>query len=315
MTEGKSGVYACVDLGSNSFHLLVARWHDGDMKLLERCSERVQLGEGLNAERRISAAALERGLACLRRFRTLLARYPEAPCRAVGTNALRVADNAPEFLAKARELGFDVRVISGTEEARLIYEGVVLAVKAPVEGPHLVVDIGGGSTEIIIGDGKGQLGLNSLPVGCVTWRDRYFPFAGTHSLAFPGEELEERLARAESEAAGLFSSILPPLNTQKWNQAWASSGTAKMLRNVLREQGLAPGGITRRGLGELRPALQDWARHPSSTLPGLKEKRRELLLPGWCIMSAVLRAAELPEIQFSPTALREGLLYEMARDA
>ncbi|MDP1757841.1 MAG: exopolyphosphatase, partial [Pseudohongiella sp.] len=157
-------MYACVDLGSNSFHLLIARWHDGAHEIVERFSEKVQLGEGLSQSLTINAEAFQRGLLCLEAFALALERYPIKYLWVVGTNALRVADNSQDFITQAKSRGFDVDVVTGLEEAALVYAGVMSALPQD-DQVRLVIDIGGGSTELIVGKGPDQLQAHSLPIG------------------------------------------------------------------------------------------------------------------------------------------------------
>ncbi len=300
-------MYACIDLGSNSFHLLIGEWEGGRIRIAERYSRKVQLGEAVVATRRIAPAAFQRGLDCLRDFSELLRQYPIRQYWALGTNALRIAANAPEFLAAAEAAGIRVAVISGVQEAVLIYAGVITSL--PVNGEQrLVLDIGGGSTEVIAGHGHQRILTESLPVGTVTWRDRHFVGASSDP-----NELKARMEAGFEEAAAIFRPVAPALARAGWECAYAASGTVKMLKYICENHGYGENCISRAALHELRGALVE-AIAAGRPLPGLKAERRELLLPGWCIATALMQefAAEL--LHFSATALREGMLDFLARN-
>jgi exopolyphosphatase/guanosine-5'-triphosphate,3'-diphosphate pyrophosphatase len=301
-------MYACIDLGSNSFHLLIARWQDGRSEIVERFSHIVQLGEGVTLSGQISAAAFSRGIDSLREFVDVMSRYPIRQYWALGTNALRLARNAPEFLAAARELGLEVSVISGLQEAVLVYLGVMSGLPQTDE-VRLVADIGGGSTEVIIGRQGARLVTRSLPIGCVSWRDRFFaPLADKPSLQ------SQILDDAVAEARKVFQGISADCLLHPWESAYASSGTAKMLAAILQMRGLPAGKITRHSLQALRADVLACAADPSALLPGLKDRRKDLLMPGWAVLMGMLEAFEIESIQFSPTALREGMLHFMIQN-
>ncbi|MEY3667276.1 MAG: hypothetical protein RL572_816 [Pseudomonadota bacterium] len=301
-------MYACVDLGSNSFHLLIARWHDGRSEIVERFSHIVQLGEGVTLSGEISPAAFGRGIDSLREFVDVMSRYPLRQYWALGTNALRLARNAPQFLAAARELGLEVSVISGLQEAVLVYLGVMSGLPQTDE-VRLVADIGGGSTEVIIGRQGARLVTGSLPIGCVSWRDRFFtPLAGKPSL------LSQVLDDAVAEARKVFEGLRAESLLHPWEAAYASSGTAKMLAAILQMRGLPEGQISRQSLQALRGDLLACAADTSALLPGLKERRKDLLLPGWAVLAGMMDAFEIESMQFSPTALREGMLHFMMQN-
>ncbi len=301
-------MYACIDLGSNSFHLLIARWQDGRSEIVERFSHIVQLGEGVTLTGQISPAAFSRGIDSLREFVDVMSRYPIRQYWALGTNALRLSHNAPQFLAAARELGLEVSVISGLQEAVLVYLGVMSGLP-PTDEVRLVADIGGGSTEVIIGHQGTRLVTCSLPIGCVSWRDRFFtPLAVKPSL------LSQTLDHAVAEARSVFGSIRVECLQHPWMGAYASSGTAKMLAAILQMRGLPAGQISRQSLQALRVDILDCAADPTALLPGLKDRRKDLLLPGWAVLMGMMEAFEIDSIQFSPTALREGMLHFMMQN-
>lgn len=298
-------MYACIDLGSNSFHLLIAEWQDGKSQIVERFSHIVQLGEGVALTGEISPAAFTRGIDCLQEFADVMARYPIRQYWALGTNALRLSRNAPQFLEQARLLGLDVSVISGVQEAILVYLGVMSGLPRS-EDARLVVDIGGGSTEVIIGVQDTRLVTRSLPIGCVSWRDQYFA-----KPAHSPSQLVRTLDDALDAAQAVFESIREECLQHPWAQAYASSGTAKMLAAICQMRGFPEGQITLKALLSLRADVLACAADPDALLPGLKDRRKDLLMPGWAVLVGLMRAYDIEQIQFSPTALREGMLHFM----
>ncbi|MFM1897697.1 MAG: exopolyphosphatase [Pseudomonadota bacterium] len=299
-------MYACIDLGSNSFHLLIAEKRKGKVLLIERCSDKVQIGEGVQVTGQISPAAFERGLQSLRHFQSLIALHAVKRYWALGTNTFRTADNADAFIQAAADIGIQISVISGVQEAVLIYAGVISALPT-TSNKRLVIDIGGGSTEVIIGKKHKRLITHSLPVGCVAWRDRYFSSSG------PFEVLDKRLDEATEAARKIFKAVAPGVNKYDWVEAYASSGTAKMLAAVCQGQGFATGEISQLALSSLRDLMVQ-AIAEGQELPGLKDKRRDLLLPGCAVMLGLMAAFKCDVIRFSPAALREGMLEFMVKN-
>lgn len=303
-------MYACIDLGSNSFHLLIARWHEGSYDIVERFSEKVQLGEGLVQGGAITQRAFDRGLACLDTFRLALARYPIERCWAVGTNALRTASNAGQFLRRAGEKGFIVDVVPGLEEAALVYAGVVSALPAD-DTPRLVIDVGGGSTELVVGAGQNRLQSHSMAIGCISWRDSWFRNPPRTESA-----LSQCLDDAVTASAAVFSAVAGELATTPWQEAYASSGTAKMLSAVCahKSQHSRPApGVTLETLQALKTDIMKTVLEPGYSLPGLKNGRRELILPGWAVLNGFMTACRVTDLNFSPSALREGMLHYLGQ--
>lgn len=300
-------MYACMDLGSNSFHLLIAEWQDGRSQIVERFSNIVQLGEGVAVTGEISPAAFARGIQCLHEFEEVKSRYPVRQYWALGTNALRLARNAPLFLAEAKEIGLDVSVISGLQEAILVYLGVTSGLPAS-DAVRLVVDIGGGSTEVIIGRAETRLLTRSLPIGCVSWRDRFF----AEQDCSPSQ-LVSTLDTAVEQAQAVFETIRAECQQFSWAEAYASSGTAKMLAAICQMRGFPEGQISLRALESLRPDILACVADSECLLPGLKDRRKDLLMPGWAVLVGLMRTYGIEVIRFSPTALREGMLDFMMR--
>ena len=213
---------AAIDLGSNSFHMVLAKADHGEIRILERLGEKVQLAAGLDEERQLSEEAMQRGLDCLRRFGQLIQGLPQGAVRIVGTNALREARNRAEFIRRANELlGHQVEVISGREEARLIYLGVSHSI-ADTPGKRLVVDIGGGSTEFIVGQRFEPLLRESLQMGCVSYTQRYFR---------DGKITPARYAQAYTAARLELMSIEQGLQRLGWQESVGASGTILMTRS------------------------------------------------------------------------------------
>ncbi|OGA66350.1 MAG: exopolyphosphatase [Betaproteobacteria bacterium RIFCSPLOWO2_12_FULL_65_14] len=293
---------AAVDLGSNSFHLEIGRVVDGQIYPLDAVREVVRLGAGLGSDKRIDRATQARALESLAKLAERLRGFPRAAVRAVGTNALRVAKNASPFLREARQvLGFPIEVISGREEARLIYLGVAHALPAAAHR-RLVVDVGGGSTEFIIGAGFDSQLTESLYMGCISYSLRYFP---------EGRVDKGRMRAAELAARQELAGIVRAYRAVGWDEAVASSGTARSIENILRENGLASEGLTREGLERLRNLLIKHEKADPDRIPGLRPNRAPVLPGGLAILSAVFDELGLEAMKVSEAALRHGVLYDL----
>ena len=293
---------AAVDLGSNSFHLEIGRVVDGQIYPLDAVREVVRLGAGLGADKRIDRATQARALESLAKLGERLRGFPRAAVRAVGTNALRVAKNASPFLREARQvLGFPIEVISGREEARLIYLGVAHALPAAAHR-RLVVDVGGGSTEFIIGRGYESQLTESLYMGCVSYSLRYFA---------EGKIDKGRMRSAELAARQELAGMVRAYRAAGWDEAVASSGTARSLENILRENGFAAEGLTREGLERLRSLLIKHEGAEPDRIAGLRPNRAPVLPGGLAIMSAVFDELGVDAMKVSEAALRHGVLYDL----
>src|SRR5512134_511248 len=293
---------AAVDLGSNSFHLLIGRIVDGQVYPLDTLREQTQLGAGLTADKRLDRASQARALEVLAQFRERLRGLPRDAVRAVGTNALRVAKNSPAFLREAREtLGFPIEVIAGREEARLIYLGVAHAL-SPAENRRLVVDIGGGSTEMIVGQGLRPRLMESLYMGCVSSSLRHFP----------GERIDKRSMKAAVlEARQELAAVSRSYLRSGWQEAVGSSGTARSIESILAANGFAAHGITREGLDQLWELLIETGRPDPDRIAGLKPARAAVLPGGFAIMYAVFDELDIAQMNVSEAALRHGVLYDL----
>jgi exopolyphosphatase/guanosine-5'-triphosphate,3'-diphosphate pyrophosphatase len=295
-------VIAAVDLGSNSFRLQVGRIVNDQIYAFDGLKEPVQLAAGLSAEKWLSDEACHRGIVALRLFHERLSGFPPEAVRAVATNTLRVARNATTFLREAEKaLGFPIEVIGGREEARLIYVGVAHTLPDP-RRQQLVVDIGGGSTEFIIGKGFEPMLLDSLYMGCVSYSLRFFP----------GGKIDKRnFQEAELSARRELQSIAHDYRETGWEAAVGSSGTAKALEEVLVENGFSEGGITRGGLEKLRAVFLRAGSVEAADLHALRNDRMSVIPGGLAIMTAVFHEFGLQRMEFSEGALRLGVLYDL----
>lgn len=299
---GGSLSVAAVDLGSNSFHMVIARAFAHDLHILDRLREPVRLAEALGEDGRLGGAAAERALECLARFGQRLRGLPPSQVRAVGTNTLRRAVNAREFAREAhRALGHPIEVISGQEEARLIYLGV--SHMHPLEGRRrLVVDVGGGSTEIIVGEGFEVLRSHSLYMGCVNQTRVHFP---------GGVLTREAFRTAETAAALELRAVREGLRHMGWDAAIGSSGTIGAVSELLRVNGWEGPAITLPRLKKLRKAMVAAGSVDRLRLEGLRPERAPVLAGGLAILFAVFRSLEIETMVSSTGALREGVLYDL----
>jgi exopolyphosphatase/guanosine-5'-triphosphate,3'-diphosphate pyrophosphatase len=296
----KYSTVAAVDLGSNSFRLQVSRVEGDQLYPLDSLKDTVRLAAGLTPEKYLSQDAVDRALACLGRFGERLRGLPHDAVRAVGTNTFRVARN-PDFLQQAEAaLGFPIDIIAGREEARLIYLGVSHSLPASNQ-KRLVIDIGGGSTEFIIGSGYKPQQMESLYMGCVSYSQRHFPDGKVSKSALRQADLA---ARAEVQAiAGEFSA-------DHWQQAIGSSGTAKALAEILQMNGYSDG-ITPAGLDKLRSAMLKAGDCNKLQLAGLRPDRVPVLAGGFAIMAAAVDELGIARMGVADGALREGVLYDL----
>lgn len=293
---------AAVDLGSNSFHMIIARIVGDELEILDRLREPVRLAAGLDARGDISEEARARALVCLQRFGERLRALPSSHVRIVGTNTLRKARNGAAFREQAAQaLGHPVEVITGTEEARLIYLGVTRS-HAPAKRRRLVVDIGGGSTEIIVGSQLDVLRVHSLFMGCVNFSERFFP---------EGDITRDAFKRAEVAARLELRSIAKPVKELRWKRALGASGTVAAIASMLRESEGAGAGITLAGLKQLRRTMIEQKKAESLDIPGLKPERRPVIAGGLAILIAIFRALDVENLEVAAGALREGVLYDL----
>ncbi|MBM3978098.1 MAG: Ppx/GppA family phosphatase [Planctomycetes bacterium] len=293
---------AVVDLGSNSFHVLIARAGNGDFKVVDRLREPVRIAAGLDAHDRLTDEVQQAALECLARFGQRLAQIAPDHVRAVGTDALRRARNGKQFLSRAsKALGHAIEILPGREEARLIYIGVAHDLP-DIPGRQLVVDIGGGSTECILGEGREPLSADSLSMGCVGYSRRYFP---------GGEITRDGFRAAEIAAGSELQTLRSRYVNLGWERAVGASGTITATADVLAGMGLARDGIEAEGLKRLRKEMIECGRSSRLDLPGLSADRRAVYPGGVAILRAVFEAFELQRLQVAGASIREGVLLDL----
>ena len=293
---------AAVDLGSNSFRLEIGRYEFGHIQRVEYLKETVRQGNGLDEDRNLTREAMERGWACLARFGERLAGFPNAQVRAVATQTLREARNREEFLSRGREvLGYPIDVVSGPEEARLIYQGVARLLPQSDER-RLVVDIGGRSTELILGQQFTPHAVASYRVGSVAWSQRYFA---------NGEFTPQAFMAAEIAAKAVLDEAQDTFRPEAWDVAYGSSGTAGAVGDVLAAAGGPEGLITREGLNWLQDRVLRAQSADRLRMDGLKEERRAVIGGGISVLGAVFDLLAIEQMQVAQGALRQGALYDL----
>lgn len=294
--------FAAVDLGSNSFHMIVGKLDNKQLVIVDRLRDAVRLGGGLLPDKTLADDAWQRALESLSRMGQRLRALPHHAVRAVGTNTMRQIRDGGAFLQAAEDaLGHPIEIIGGREEARLVYLGVAHGLAAG-DDTRLVVDIGGGSTEVILGGGLEAHERESLFMGCVSMTRRFFD--------------NGRIDRDAMEQAILAGRVeLRPVrrmfHSENWQAAVGSSGTIKAIERVAVANGWSGEGITRQALKKIRRALVSAGHIDQVQLDGLSEDRRPVFAGGVAVLSAVFKALEIEHMQVSDLALREGLLYEL----
>lgn len=298
---GKDELLGAIDLGSNSFHLAIARLDHGEVRKVASISEKVQLAAGLDENNILSEEAMQRGLDCLHRFAQHVTEVNPALLRVVATNALRKAANAQEFIKRANLLlPKPIEIIAGREEARLIYLGVSHSNASTDK--RLVIDIGGGSTEFIIGQGFEPIEMESLQMGCVTFTKKFFA---------DGHITEEAFEKAMNAAKTELISITKRYKKQGWDNAIASSGTAKAAKLVLQELGLANECITLSAMQKLKKQLIKIGHVDKINFEGVKAHRQSVFPAGMAELLAIMQTLDIQELGYSDGALREGVMYDM----
>jgi exopolyphosphatase/guanosine-5'-triphosphate,3'-diphosphate pyrophosphatase len=293
---------AAVDMGSNSFHMVVAKISHGEIRVIDKLGEKVQLAAGLNRSGEITQEAHERALSCLSRFAQRLQGLDTSAVQIVGTNALRAAKKKINFLREAEVVtGFPIEIISGREEARLIYLGVAHTLADDL-GNRLVIDIGGGSTELIVGERFETKALESLHIGCVSFRERYFPDGALSKKAFD---------KAVKHASRELLSIKRHYKSIGWENSVGSSGTVKAILHSLNHLGLAEEHITFDALKKLKSKLLKYSNIKDITELGVKKERASIFPAGFAILYACFDVLNIQRMQFTTGALREGLLYDI----
>ena len=292
---------AAVDLGSNSFRLEIGRYEHGQIQRTEYLKETVRQGNGLDEARNLTPAAMQRGWDCLARFGERLAGFPRQQVRAVATQTLREARNRDAFLERAHQvLGFPIDVVSGREEARLIYQGVAHLLPQSDER-RLVVDIGGRSTELIIGREYEARVTESYRVGSVAWSMKYFP---------GGEFTPAAFERAQVAAQAVLDEAGSAFAREHWDVAYGASGTIGAVGDILAAAGRGPA-VSRAGLDWLQQQLLAARSADRVRLDGLKEDRRAVMGGGLCVLRALFDLLAIDQMQVAEGALRQGVLYDL----
>ncbi|MES2676506.1 MAG: Ppx/GppA phosphatase family protein [Pseudomonadota bacterium] len=297
----KASHIAAIDLGSNSFHMIIAKWDNGQLVLLDRLREPVRLGLGLESDGSLSDEARTRALACLEKFGESLRAYPSRSVRIVGTKTLRSINDSRQFLADAQlRLGHPVEIISGDEEARLVYLGVAHCIE-PQAGKRLVMDVGGGSTEIIVGEGMFPLLKESLNMGCVAITKRFF---------LDGNVSKKNVNTAFIACLQELEPVSESFLQQGWREVLGASGTIKTVAKVCEANGWSNGIIRADSLEKI---IQLYVQHGNTDLKitGLAEDRQAVFLAGVIVLKSLFESLQLQEMTAASWALREGLLFDL----
>jgi exopolyphosphatase / guanosine-5'-triphosphate,3'-diphosphate pyrophosphatase len=293
---------AAIDLGSNSFHMIVCSLIDGKLQTIDRLKEMVRLAAGLDKKNMLDSDTQKRALACLERFGQRIRDFPPDCVRVVGTSTLRNARNADDFVEKAEEaLNHPIHIISGVEEARLVYQGVASSIGSTAE-VRLVIDIGGGSTEYIIGKEDVALTKESVTMGCVSISNLFFPKGQLSKNAF-----NKALIHIEQK----LEPIQKRLNHKHWQQAIGSSGTLRAIERVLQAKGWSNNGITLAGLENLAAYIRQCDHIKELNLPGLDPERLPVFPGGVAIAYASFKNLDIEQMIVSDGALREGLIQDL----
>jgi exopolyphosphatase/guanosine-5'-triphosphate,3'-diphosphate pyrophosphatase len=291
-----------IDLGSNSFHMAIACLEHGEIRIIERLGEKVQLGAGIGVDGNLNERAITRAIECLERFGQRLRNIDAEFVQVVGTNALRVAKNRSEFIRRARAvINAPIEVISGREEARLIYLGVSHTV-ADDQGHRLVIDIGGGSTEVVIGQRFESLERESLHMGCVSYRERYFP---------DGVITEQNFERAVINASRELLHIKAAYVRRGWRSCFGSSGSIKVIFQALNQGEIGTAPITLNDMEALKATIFRRGHTDALADLGIKKERLSIFPAGFAILYASFKVLGIDQIDYTAGALREGLLYDI----
>lgn len=294
---------AAVDLGSNSFHMVVARYMLGQLRIVDRIKETVRLAEGLDGQGGLDPSVMPRALDCLARFGQRIRTLPAPRVRAIATNTVRQLANPQAFLMPAETaLGHGIEVVAGREEARLIYLGVAHGNPPEPGRSRLVMDIGGGSTEVIIGQGFEAVERESLQMGCIATTRRFFG---------DGRINRKRWKEARTELAAEFQQFSETYRRRGWHEAMGSSGTIKAICDVSVKMKLTKVSITQDSLAAIREKLLDFDSLESIRLPGLSNERRPIFAGGLLVLDAAFCALGIERMYVSDHAMREGVLYDL----
>ncbi|MGZ4959162.1 MAG: exopolyphosphatase [Methylomonas sp.] len=293
---------AAVDLGSNSFHMIICSIKDGKLQIIDRLKEMVRLAAGLDNSRNLDQLTQERALACLERFGQRISNFPPNSVRIVGTNTLRLAKNSQQFINKAEKaLGHPIHIISGIEEARLIYQGVAHSLASNANN-RFVMDIGGSSTEYIIGQHDTAHTKESLNMGCVTVSQNFFKKGAISRKAFK---------KATLFAERHLEPFQGKFNRRHWDEAIGASGSLRTVSNVLQTSGWSNNGITMDGLEHLVTHLLKLNHIDQIVFPALSIERRPVFIGAVAIVYATFKTLNIGQMTVSDGALREGLVHDL----
>ncbi|MGX9463026.1 Ppx/GppA phosphatase family protein [Shewanella sp. A14] len=294
--------FVAIDMGSNSFHLVIAREQHGIIQILHKEKRQVQLAKGLQDDGSLDDAAIERGLACLTEFNQRFSELEQTRVRLVATHTLRVATNYQQFIKAALNIiPYPIEIVSGHEEARLIYNGI--AHSQTLTAQNLVIDIGGGSTELIVGKFNSPIHLASLKCGCISYNQRYFA---------SGELTKEHFKAAQSAADKQFSQLSNAYFKPHWQLVLGSSGTVKAISDALNSLGDEPQALNLDNLNKLKRYLINVSHIDQIQLEYLDPKRIPLLASGLSILISFFKRLSIHQMQIAQGALREGVLYELS---
>ena len=294
-------LYAAIDLGSNSFHMIIARENHGQFQVIDKHKEMVRLRTGLDKDGNLTDKAFQTGIECLERFGQRLKGIPNKNIRAVGTNTLRNANNSQKFLKQGKQaLGCSIKIISGQEEARLIYLGVSHGLPSN-DDQRLVMDIGGGSTEYIIGKHFENSHLTSTEMGCISITQAFFA---------KGEITDENMNKAIAHCRQILRPHRSKLNKQGWDTAIGASGSIKAIGKIIELNGWSDSGITLKSMLKLNQKLIESVSIQAVKLDGLKDERRPVFAGGLAILIASFIELNIEQMQVSANALREGLILD-----
>lgn len=295
-------MFAAVDLGSNSFRLHIASYESGTMKVVKTARDPIRLGAGLDEEGNLTEQAIQSAIDCLRRFRALLNTYMLHEVRVVATNTFRIAKNAATFLPAAEEaIGYPIEIISGEEEGRLIYMGVASALGMPDEN-RLVIDIGGGSTELVLGRGNEIRHVESFSIGTVRHGLGFFP---------DGRISAELFDNAVLSARSVFEDAAPLYGPQHWEMAYGSSGTMRTISEVISKNAIGDGALSLENLEALKSRLIVCGDVGSVDLVGLKAERTVAMIGGLAILIGILQELGISAITAVDAGLRMGVLWDL----
>ena len=293
---------AAIDLGSNSFRLEIGRYEHGQIQRIEYLKETVRQGSGFDENRNLSQESMVRGWECLARFAERIAGFQKSQVRVVATQTLREAKNREAFIKRGRDiLGFPIEIISGSEEARLIYQGVSHLLPTDHKR-RLVIDIGGRSTELVLGQNLQAHVTGSFRVGSVAWSMKYFS---------DGALTEQAFSKGEIAAKAVLEEALEKYPRSQWDTAYGASGTVGAVADVLQAEGWPAGEVSIDGLNWLIKQLVRAGHVDHLRFQGLKEDRRTVIGGGASVLRALMQLLDIETLQVAQGALRQGVLFEM----